>query len=242
MKLEDFLSLNIEEYLFKDLNNLAAITVPKGEVGEASYPMLASILAGMELLGMIVSQCNPVEKVNKKLEIDGNKHFTHFWIYYLSQYDKKYSGFNRLFYDLLRNGIVHSFMVKQHIIVYKTTLKHMHYSMIPSQLVIGCNELFKDFQGAYFQLVLPMRVTENSTTHVNRDKMQSNLDSILGLYSSEADIQFAQLKPTKFTPSFTTPYTPMANASQTIYDIDDLYEPTDGTVTPSGIKWIPKKH
>jgi len=241
MNIEDFLKMSIEEYLFKDLQNLSTIQVPKGDVGNASYPMLSSILAGMELLGIIVCPNNPIRKTKDKSEIDGGTHFTHFWTYYLSRYDKKYIGFNKLFYDLLRNGIVHTFMVKQHIIVYKSNSKHMCCSQTPPQLIVGCNELFEDFKQTYYQHVLPILTNENSITHVNRSKMQSNLDAVLDLYSEEADSQFKNLNLPKHTHTFITPLAIRSGASLSPIDITELSDGFSGTVIPSGILYNPKK-
>lgn len=241
MDIEEFLKYCIEGYLFKDLENISKIHVTKGDVGEASFPMLSSILAGMELLGAIVNPKGAVTVTSGKREIDGGNQFDHYWIYYLSSLDKKYTGFNKLFYDLLRNGIVHTFMVKQHVIVYKTHHNHMSCSQDPPGLIIGCIELFRDFQQTYFNHVVPILKTEHSVTHVNRGTMQSNLDAILDLYSNEADTQFRNLQISKYTPVLNIPLTPTQGVSLSPYDIKDFVDYSGGTTTPSGINWQPKK-
>ena len=240
MKIEDFLKINIEAYLLKDLQNILKIKVSKGEVGEGSYPMLSSILAGMELLGAIVNPKGSVETINNKLGIDGGKHFQHFWIHYLSQLEKKYVGFGLLFYDLLRNGIVHTFMVKQHIIVFKRHSKHMYCSQSPPQLIVGCQEFFEDFLQTYNKYILPILKTENKFTHANRDIMQANLDEMLDLYSGEADTQFKNLVLSKYTPILRTPITPISPASVSPQEMSEFINLSGGSTTPSEINWPPK--
>ena len=234
MDVGDFLKQSIEEYLFKDLQNISNISVPKGEVGEGSYPMLASILAGIELLGTLVNPRGSITVTSGKKEIEGNRHFTHFWLNYLSEYDKKYKGFEKLFYDLLRNGIVHTFMVKQNIVVFKNHKKHMACSKKPPLLIVGCDQFFKDFRQTYERYIQSILKSGTTKTGVDRNKMQANLDEILQLYSDQSDKQFSS----EYTPETSTGIilgkVITSGASLSPIDIDELIN-AGGTTTPSGI-------
>ena len=55
MKIEDFLELHIERYLFNDLENMSNIKVSEGN---ASYPMVISTISGMEFLGYLLQSEN----------------------------------------------------------------------------------------------------------------------------------------------------------------------------------------
>src|SRR5689334_14597119 len=56
MPIEEFLERFVEGYLFSDLRSLADIKLPgSASFGAAGYPMVASTMAGIELLGALTS-------------------------------------------------------------------------------------------------------------------------------------------------------------------------------------------
>ena len=55
MAIKDYFETYIDGYLFCDLANMAKIELAEGEkYGAANYPILASIFAGMEVLGYLL--------------------------------------------------------------------------------------------------------------------------------------------------------------------------------------------
>ena len=73
MKIDDFLDRHVEGYLFKDLDAMSAISLKPGEAyGAVGYPMVSTALAGIELLGGLVSP--QVFNAN-----NGATYFRNFW-------------------------------------------------------------------------------------------------------------------------------------------------------------------
>lgn len=75
MNLSNFINQFIEGYLFHDLVYMAKIKVRKnGKYGGVGYPMMATILSGMELLGSLL---DPSRKNFNPL--NGNHYFLNYW-------------------------------------------------------------------------------------------------------------------------------------------------------------------
>lgn len=88
-------------YLIWDLEEMNKIDV-KG-AGNCGYPMLMSILSGMELLGGLIDEYT--WNGGK-----GRKYFRRFYEDYFEKYNKSYEGRADEFYDLLRHKLAHTFL------------------------------------------------------------------------------------------------------------------------------------
>ena len=109
MELDAFIEQWVEVYLLGDLRSMAELPPDKSgtEYGGAGYPMLATTVAGMELLGLLLmrdgSQFDPRR---------GRDHFANYWNHYLVPARPLYRSLEDLLYTLVRNGIAHTFMAK----------------------------------------------------------------------------------------------------------------------------------
>lgn len=184
-----------------------------------------SILAGIELLGALVSTTSPV---NKQRKIEGDKHFTHFWNYYLGKQNPKYCGFGQLFYHLLRNGIAHSFVVKQGVDVYKSTDNHMKYNQEEKRIAIGCKQFMNDLRETYHVRVEPLVAITSNKEGVNRETVQRNLDDMLDLFKEESDNEFGKIQSSKNLRSKQSGYVPISSASGSTTRQEDLHTTASG--------------
>jgi hypothetical protein len=113
MEIAEFLQTVVEGYLLCDLENMATVTTA-GTYGALGYSMMATTLAGMELLGsLLLPSADPFDPRK------GNDYFREYWDDYLVKEEPVYEGLESLFRKLLRHGIVHSFVAKHGIVIEK---------------------------------------------------------------------------------------------------------------------------
>lgn len=191
MTIEEFLKRFIEGYLFHDLESMSEITLPEGQDdGAAGYPMIATILAGMELLGgLLIPNTDPFDPDR------GNDYFLNYWNNYFVQQNPAYTGLGRLFRQLARNGIAHTFVAKPGIFVEKEGNKQMSIDSSRQEIYINCNVFYKEFEDSYLKLVKPIvngTVVSPSTSKAN---MQAHLDSLSLGYSTDS-IKLFKVLPT----------------------------------------------
>src|SRR5262245_20741877 len=106
MSLEQYLKHFIEGYLFEDLRSMAAVKLaPTRKYGGVGYPMVMSTLAGIEVLGVLTSD---KEFTGWK----GNKSFRDFWRDYLYPHRPERQDIGGAIYELVRHGLVHSYITK----------------------------------------------------------------------------------------------------------------------------------
>jgi hypothetical protein len=103
MTWQKFYSNNIDGYLLSDLREMNKIKVEGA--GNCGYPMLMSILSGMELLGGLMDD----KKWNSN---DGRKYFDNFYSGYFKNLHSDYSAENieNEIYSLIRNKLAHTFL------------------------------------------------------------------------------------------------------------------------------------
>lgn len=132
----------INDYLIADIKRI--LSLPPATNGSIAYPCLQTILAGMELFGVLISG-NKNEKVA----------FGKFW-HLLEGTFPKYSeaGLQDIFRETIRNGTAHFFFPKNGIgVTARVTDKNAHLTIRPigenKGIVISCAQLFDDFMQIY---------------------------------------------------------------------------------------------
>ena len=193
MTIEEFSTKHIEGYLFCDLEKMADIKPSPGEqYGGVGYPMVASILSGMELLGGLLS-------LNAFDRDRGNTYSANYWDDYLSISCPRYAipGLKELFRNLVRHGIAHTFLAKIGVWVTKNDApNHLQYgNQGQNALVIDTVELFSDLKKSYLDLVKPIVFQNASRTRATKSTMQDRLNEMLTQYSNDSNRFFNCLPP-----------------------------------------------
>ncbi|MFZ2975056.1 MAG: hypothetical protein WA055_00305 [Candidatus Moraniibacteriota bacterium] len=182
MKIEEFLKQNIEGYLFCDVEKMLEIKLNKSEnCGACGYPIMMTILSGMELLGFLLGNSSFEAK-------DGSEYFKNYWENYFCKFNKKYKieGLDRLVRDLIRNGLAHSFMTKPNILIYKDSKESIE--LIDKERGIISFEVgsfFSDFKNSYYKFVV---------NDANKNNMQKRLDNMIKEYSNNTKYFFKNFK------------------------------------------------
>ena len=113
MNLDQYLEQFIEGYLFEDLRSMAPIKLPPGKrYGAVGYPMVMTVLSGIEVLGALTSkaQFSPG---------NGAARFGEFWRGYMYADSEGFQRLDSLVYNLIRHPLAHCFMTKPMIQVTK---------------------------------------------------------------------------------------------------------------------------
>ncbi|NTV41355.1 MAG: hypothetical protein HGA61_03730 [Candidatus Moranbacteria bacterium] len=86
MNIDKFLEQFVEGYMFGDIENMLKIKLEEGRnYGACGYPIMMTVLSGMELLGDLLSEKSI--KPNSEL---GNENFLKFWDKYFCKCNPKY--------------------------------------------------------------------------------------------------------------------------------------------------------
>ncbi len=127
-----------EGYLIWDLEEMNKIEV-KG-AGNCGYPMLMSILSGMELLGGLIDDYT-------WNSYKGEKYFRRFYDNYFEKYNESYEGRAAEFYNLLRHKLAHTFLTAVKFQIAKNQFPEPITKHGESE-VIDVGLVFKDFKKA----------------------------------------------------------------------------------------------
>jgi hypothetical protein len=175
MKIDDFLDRHVEGYLFKDLDAMSAISLKPGEAyGAVGYPMVSTALAGIELLGGLVSP--QVFNAN-----NGAIYFRNFWEGPLYGRDSNRKPLSNAIYKLARHGLAHVFVAKPRICVQKLANNPNHLHRDPAgDLIIDSIVLAQDLKAAYLRDVKPQLGTPLGKT------MQARLGEMIARYSAQS--------------------------------------------------------
>lgn len=163
MNILEFKESFIEGYLFNDLRSMST----KQDYGALGYPMVVSILAGMELFGRLLSGK------------DNRSGFVYYWDNFFVKQNQRYSLLGELIYQLVRNGIAHSFITKPGIFITKDEKQGNAITMDESKnIYIDANLLFSEFENSYNSLVKPIfenkRLPQNKTVQMQLDKLMAD--------------------------------------------------------------------
>ena len=157
MDLRDFLRTFVDGYLISDLRAMLAVR-PTGDsrFGALGYPIVASTCAGIELLGTL--SCEPKAAVDFN---EGRRYFRWFWQNWMCT-DEGRRDLADPVYELLRNGIAHSFVGRPRVEVGRFGgSRDMHLTRKPRSEVlhVDADALANDFVNAY--VALSSRVQAN---------------------------------------------------------------------------------
>jgi len=123
----------------------------RDEIRGRRYPMVSTTLAGIELLGgLLLSVRLHVHTKN------GMSRFLLFWDNYLVKDFPVYKGFGKLFYNLLRSGIAHTYTAKHGVYVTKGSATPLRFDDTNRRVYIDSNVFAQDFLTAYRNNVTPL--------------------------------------------------------------------------------------
>ena len=112
MTLDEYLAQFVEGYLFEDLRSMAAVKLTEPQIyGGVGYPMVATTLAGIELLGILTSDAFTSR--------GGDKRFRDFWQQYLYPHCPERQPIATAIYELVRHGLAHTYTPKPSFVVTK---------------------------------------------------------------------------------------------------------------------------
>lgn len=195
VSIDDFIERFVAGYLFGDLERMSQVTVHPGEqYGGVGYPMVATILSGMELLGGLLTPTAATFNPDS-----GNDNFLNYWDNYFAQQNPAYTGLGGLFRQLMRNGVSHTFVAKPGIFVEKGTNRQMSIDVVNREIYLDCNVLYREFRDSFDKLVQPI-IDSTITASTSKSTMQARLDQLSTVYSSDSLRLFSQL-PMPLNPS-----------------------------------------
>jgi len=159
--------------------------------------MVASALAGMELLGGLLSS----PALFNTAPPSGNGYFLSFWDKHLCEIEPRYLGLGSLVRALIRNGVAHTFVAKGGIGIVKgkdgqPAAEHLATDG-KTFLCIDAVRFYLDFNQTYNQRIKPLSTS-----------MQANLDEMERLYQEDTKKRFAALPtgvPVTQVPGVTVP-------------------------------------
>ncbi len=146
MQLDTFISHIVEGYLFLDLKNMALVHQVEGEeAGALGYPMLSTIVSGMELLGGVLQ----TDALYSDAASNSSKYFAHYWDNYLVKQSQAYAPYKDVFWKLVRHGVAHTYIAKAGITVTKGTPENHLKPHGDGLFNIDCVQFYEDFHNSY---------------------------------------------------------------------------------------------
>lgn len=195
----DFTKQFIEGYIFGDLETMSQCKdVPNGKnYGMVGYPMLGTIMAGMELMGGLLLPSTARYNPN-----DMRPNFCNYWDNCFVKEYPQYAGLGNLFYSLIRNGIAHVFIAKYGVTVNKLAGPAILIDQSKQEIFINPNELYKEFEISYINQAKSTLDGSATTTIVPTTVLQSRIASFEANDQVKSQQEFNNL--TMLDPSVTT--------------------------------------
>lgn len=240
MTIEDFLKRFVEGYLFHDLENMVTLKPLKGQDdGAAGYPMIMTTLAGVELLGGLISP-TPFN------QYDGNNYFLDYWDRCLSITNPDYENLGKLFRQLVRHGLAHSFLAKHGVFVTKmetnSTSPKFQIDLQRKEIYIDCIQFFLDFKKSYETFIQPVAFSSASLSITSKATMQQRLDEMDQLYENDSVDEFNNYASTRLSSTGTTPNQVIVGASMPISNAStSMSVPTTGVPMTTTSGTLPHK-
>jgi len=162
----------IDEYLFLDLKNMVELQQKDGEAaGAASYPILATCVSAMELLGGLLFPGDYSDSQTKSKE-----YFDYYWNNYLVKVNQEYRPYSEVFWRLVRHGVAHTYIAKAAITVTKGQRDaHLKLYQGNTRFNIDCQVLYDDFLKSYSEQVKPLLEADNAFTQ----QVDKNIELLL---------------------------------------------------------------
>ena len=175
---DDFLRHNIEQYLFDDLRVMQGLpTPPAGGGGGLGYPLLMSALAGIELLGALVSQ-SPFDTNS------GRSYFREYWQLFLYPNDVGRHGAADFIYTSARNAITHSFLLKGQVGIVKGQPAWHLTKDASGAFYIDASQLASDLIVSYEARVKPCLTA--ATSQLSRATILDRVQELQASYAKTA--------------------------------------------------------
>lgn len=225
MTIKQFLSRHVEGYLFKDIRTMMRIRLRKGQkIGGVAYPPLTSILAGMELLGGLLQKNTFVPRGAS------TTYFNNYWDNFFIIPNPKYKNYRDAFWQLIRNGIAHTYLTKTGVWVVRDKPRdHLNVfkDVTNYYLIIDVVEFFNDFVSSYTNYVRPIVYGGILTTLASKVDMQQRLNEMIASYEAQSNSTLSNIFGAG-TPSIPTNFWISLSGAST--------SPSGTIVTYSGIK------
>ena len=221
MTFDAYLEQFIEGYLLEDLNSMAPISLAEVKrYGAVGYPMVMTVLSGVELLGVLTSRATFTPA-------NGAARFGEYWRNYMYPARPAAQRLDSLMYDFIRHGLAHLFMTKPMIRVTKyRDPGHLHRSPKSDVICVDALILADEFAEAYWSRLRPnvtgslranmeARFTEIRQAHWQ--ERQEKMHEVAKVPLRIAAFDDAALRPTKInSPSVPPLYS--TNVSTTDFD------------------------
>jgi hypothetical protein len=172
VRIQEFLETWVEGYLIEDLKTLENVQLPEGKnYGAVGYPLVATVAAGIELLGALLLKGNG----------NAEQRFNYYWDKYLKKMDPAVYGVEahrELVRTLCRDGIAHIYLAKPGIIISKDGVRPA--IVIDSRRTsarVDVLSLSRDLRRSYVDLVRPVVFDQRDDTIATT--MEKNLNAIL---------------------------------------------------------------
>jgi hypothetical protein len=189
MTIDDFAKKLIEGYMLSDLETMSRCgSLPGSSDGAVGYPMMTTILSGMELLGGLLLPPNGSLNI-----VDGEKNFINFWENFYACSFPKNIGLSRLIYQLVRNGIAHTFIAKHGVIIFKFSGDSLRVDAAKREVWIDPNAMYEEFSITYKNLVKPILRGVPSSNGLTKEVMQKRLNQIDHKYDRDSKRLFDEL-------------------------------------------------
>lgn len=177
----DYIKNYIDDYLFHDVDSIIE-HVPNKHPGAAAYPILLSVLSGIELLGALLM---PSEKDYSYRQ--GNDYFIYYWDKYLANGQPVYKNYGEIARQLIRNGLAHLFTTKSKIgVVRSRNGTHLTIDK-EGQLIIDATQFYNDFKNSYLNKAKP-RLLDNAK---GTELAHKRLCEISKKHNDECETEFA---------------------------------------------------
>lgn len=201
-----FLRHFVEGYLFGDLDTMTAASAQAtADVGRLGYPIFMSCSAGIELLGMLVS----AEPITRQSGGHDGPHaprtnFARFWTNYLYPNDRARRDAANAVFQLIRNGVAHTFVAKD----WDIKVDGEHLKRTGDTPRLNAVQLATDLKNAYAEFVhvldgvtkktdhdaasIELRVAEFLQLNARTAEAQQHRDAIGALPESPPTLAFGQ--------------------------------------------------
>jgi len=189
MDVDEFIERFVDGYLFEDLKSMAKIKLPEGKkYGAVGYPMVATIFAGMEMLGGLLMPPSETFDRNK-----GGDYFLNYWNeYFVAEYPH-YRNLGKLLYELVRHGVAHTFIAKHGTITkFSGRTQSILVDKQKSEVDIDPALFAEEFEKSYEEKVKPL-LDPSSTGPVNRKTFEKKVNEMAASYSKSSSDAFKSL-------------------------------------------------